>query len=393
MSSLGKVLYIDYKMYGKEDIMEAFEHEGYHVELCDAPLRYGETSEETRQAICAQMEKTQYDIVFTSNYYPMVSNLCEQFGVIYISWTYDSPSIALHDRSIVNSCNYAFTFDSDECDHLRSLGVKTVYYMPLGVNPDRIQKLEISDRDRELFSAEVSLVASLYNEEHNLYDRMAERLDPYTKGYLEGAMYAQKNLFGGFVLGEVLKNEEVLRSMYQAMPYENGNSLADPGFVYANYFLARKTASMQRLEYIREISRRHEMKVYTPGDLSGISTVCHMGTVDYQTDMYRVFQLSRINLNVTLPSIHTGIPLRAMDIMGAGGFLLTNYQNDFMELFEPDREFVYFTSLEDALYKIAYYLEHEDERAQIAQNAREKMWSEFTYEKQVQRMLGVVYSR
>lgn len=82
-----------------------------------------------------------------------------------------------------------------------------------------------------------------------------------------------------------------------------------------------------------------------------------------------------------------------MDIMGAGGFLLTNYQNDFMELFEPDWEFVYFTSLEDALYKIAYYLEHEDERAQIAQNAREKMWSEFTYEKQVQRMLGVVYSR
>ena len=42
-----------------------------------------------------------------------------------------------------------------------------------------------------------------------------------------------------------------------------------------------------------------------------------------------VFQNSKINLNITLRSIKNGIPLRAIDIMGAGGFLLTNYQNDF----------------------------------------------------------------
>ncbi len=44
----------------------------------------------------------------------------------------------------------------------------------------------------------------------------------------------------------------------------------------------------------------------------------------------------------------------------------------------------------DALYKIDYYLAHEEERAKIACNAREKMWSEFTYEKQIGRMLEVV---
>ena len=38
-----------------------------------------------------------------------------------------------------------------------------------------------------------------------------------------------------------------------------------------------------------------------------------------------MFANSKVNLNITLRNIKTGIPLRALDIMGAGGFLLTNY--------------------------------------------------------------------
>ena len=384
-----KILYIDYQMYGKEDIIQAFQLLGNDVKAVDFPLKFGETSNQTECAIYEEIKNNSYDVVFTSNYYSMVSNLCNKSGVKYISWTYDSPRIALYDRSILNECNYAFTFDSDECRALRNKGVNTVYYMPLAVNPERIGKLKITERDKELFSAEVGLVASLYNEEHNLYDRMAVKLDDYTKGYLEGAMQAQKNLFGGFILEDILQNKEILQSMYQAMPYQVQNSLASQEYVYANYFLSRKTATMQRLEYIRAISERYDMKVYTPGDLSDIPSATHMGTVDYETDMYKVFRLSKINLNITLPSIHTGIPLRAMDILGAGGFLLTNYQNDFMGLFEPDEEFVYFTSLEDALLKIEYYLTHEDERRQIAENGRRKMEQCFTYYNQVEQMLDI----
>lgn len=384
-----KILYIDYQMYGKEDIIQAFRLLKNDVKAVDFPLQFGENSNQTEHAIFEELKNNSYDVVFTSNYYSMVSNLCNKLGAKYISWTYDSPRIALYDRSILNECNYAFTFDSDEYRTLRNKGVNTVYYMPLAVNPERIVKLKITERDKELFSAEVGLVASLYNEEHNLYDRMAGKLDDYTKGYLEGAMQAQKNLFGGFILEDILQNKEIVQSMYQAMPYQVQNSLASQEYVYANYFLSRKTATMQRLEYIRAISERYNMKVYTLGDLSEIPSVTHMGTVDYETDMYKVFRLSKINLNITLPSIHTGIPLRAMDILGAGGFLLTNYQDDFIGLFQPDEEFAYFTSLEDALLKIEYYLTHEDERRQIAENGRRKMEQCFTYYNQVEQMLDI----
>ena len=98
-----------------------------------------------------------------------------------------------------------------------------------------------------------------------------------------------------------------------------------------------------------------------------------MGPVAYETDMNKVFRLSKINLNITLPSIHTGIPLRAMDILGNGGFLLTNYQEDLLEFFEPGVDFVYYSSVPEAIELIGYYLHHEEERKQIAENAYYKV--------------------
>jgi len=385
-----KILYVDYQMYGKDDIIEALQKLENMVEVTDIPLRYEGKKQELEQGLSRVLEGKGYDVVFTSNYYPEVSNVCKLFHIKYLSWTYDSPRIALYHPSILNECNYAFTFDSDECKRLRRKGVKNIYYMPLAVNPQRLAKVKITEQDCSIFGADVSLVASLYNEGHNLYDRMAPRLTDYTRGYLEAVMQAQKNLFGGFILEDVLKNDQIMGEMYTAMPYKlEQGSLTNREYVYANYFLGRKVAALQRLEYIEEISKRFEMKVYTPGDLSAIPTAKHMGVVDYWNDMNKVFRLSKINLNVTLPSIHTGIPLRAMDIMGAGGFLLTNYQADLFELFEPEVDFVYYTSLQEAIYKIDYYLQHEEERAAIAENGKKKMERCFTYENQLRQMLEI----
>lgn len=386
-----KILYVDWQMFGKEDIIKALRHMGHEVDQTDLPLQPEMQGEILKDALKACLTAGKYNAVFTSNFYPIVSMVCEQLSVKYISWIYDSPLIGLYNPAIMNTCNYVFTFDRDECNNLRSKGVQNIYYMPLGVAVDRISNLSINSKDREIFSAEVGMVASLYNEKHNLYDRMEPRLSEYTRGYLEAVMQAQKNLFGGFILEEVLYNERIMQDMLRAMPYElDKGSLANVEYVYANYFLSRKVATMQRTEFIDAISKKHIMKVYSPGDLSMIPTAIHMGTVDYNTDMNKVFRLSKINLNITLPSIHTGIPLRAMDIMGAGGFLLTNYQADFMESFVPNEDFVYFTSMDEALALIDYYLEHEEERQRIAENGRRKVAEQHSYLVHLKEILSIV---
>ena len=383
-------------MYGKDDIIEAFTILGHNIFESDIPVKYEKSEDKVSflNELEQDISECGCQTIFTSNYHPEVSEFSDKYGLKYISWTYDSPLIALYHPSALNSCNYMFVFDSAECDNLRRHGVQNAYYMPLGINPDRLDAINVSEQDIEIYSADVSLVASLYNEEHNLYDRMYERLDGYTRGYLEGILNAQRNLYGSNVIDSLLENDlELVAKLYKAMPYILVDGcLEGLPYVYANYFLCRKAANMQRIYLIKEISKRFDMKVYTPGDLSDIKTAKAMGTVDYKTDMNKVFKLSKINLNITLPSIHTGIPLRAMDIMGVGGFLLSNWQADFNGLFENGVDYACYTSLDEVLYQIEYYLEHEDERMTIAENARQKMREGFDVVRLIQQIMEIVAS-
>ena len=86
--------------------------------------------------------------------------------------------------------------------------------------------------------------------------------------------------------------------------------------------------------------------------------------------------------------IKSGIPLRAFDIMGAGGFLLSNYQEGFLEYFVPGEDFVYYESKEDLLAKVEYYLSHDEERKAIARNGHEKVAASHTYRHRIGEMLN-----
>ena len=78
-------------------------------------------------------------------------------------------------------------------------------------------------------------------------------------------------------------------------------------------------------------------------------------SIDYYSEMPRVLRKSRINLNVTLRSITSGIPLRVYDILGAGGFCLTNYQEVIVQLFKAGEELVVFTNKDDMFNKVEYF--------------------------------------
>ena len=115
-----------------------------------------------------------------------------------------------------------------------------------------------------------------------------------------------------------------------------------------------------------------------------------MGSVDYYNVMPFVFRYSKINLNITLRSIKSGMPLRAIDIMGAGGFLLTNYQEDFLIDFIPGEDFVFYESEEDCINKCRYYLEHDDERRTIAQNGYRKVKEKYNYILRLKQIMDIV---
>ena len=100
-----------------------------------------------------------------------------------------------------------------------------------------------------------------------------------------------------------------------------------------------------------------------------------------------IFKQSKINLNITRRGIKSGVPLRAIDIMGCGGFLISNYQADFLDYFVPGGDFVCYESKEDLIQKVDYYLSHEKERQAIAKSGHEKVAAGHTYRHRVRQML------
>lgn len=55
-------------------------------------------------------------------------------------------------------------------------------------------------------------------------------------------------------------------------------------------------------------------------------------------------------------SILSGLPLRVIDILGADGFLITNYQTEMEEYFKNGKDLVWFENREDLLQKTNFYL-------------------------------------
>ena len=200
-------------------------------------------------------------------------------------------------------------------------------------------------------------------------------------------MKMQAELYGNFILEELL-TDNILRELQRVCPIKKEeDEWETDAWIYANYFLARKMTGEQRVEQLGLLGESHQVKVYAPEQDSDIKNVINCGTVDYVKEMPLVFKNSKINLNMTLRSIHTGIPLRAMDIMGCGGFLLTNYQQDFLEYFEPGIDYIYYSSKKELLYLTDYYLNHEEERKQIARNGYQKVKEGHTYTDRIKQLL------
>ena len=104
-----KILYADYKMFGKADIIEAFRKLGHDVGETDIPLKYeGDTAriEEEMDKLLADMDA---DIVFSSNFHPELVRVCEKHEIKYMSWTYDSPLVSLYDKEILSPVSFPFS--------------------------------------------------------------------------------------------------------------------------------------------------------------------------------------------------------------------------------------------------------------------------------------------
>lgn len=378
-----RVLFIEWASFGNNDIKEAFVAEGHSVVCFPFSNKDARRDAEMETALSATLRQEVPDVVFSFNYFPVISNVCKKENIRYISWIYDSPYVMLYSYTVINPCNTIYIFDKELYLEFHNAGIPTVHYMPMAANTDRLDKLMPSGCIPYLY--DISFVGSLYTEQHNFFDQMTT-LSDYTKGYLDALMSAQMKVQGYNFIQESLS--PIMEDLYQALPMDpNPDGVETKEYLYAQYVINRKITGLERTDFIHAITEHFSFDLFTPNKDFTMPNLNNHGPVDYYKQMPHIFRQSRINLNISLRSIKSGIPLRAFDIMGSGGFLLSNFQADFLDDFVPDEDFVYYESKEDLLYKIAYYLQHEEERVTIARNGHDKVAANHTFRHRIREML------
>ena len=261
--------------------------------------------------------------------------------------------------------------------------------------------------------SDIAFVGAMYDEEHTFYRRL-NSISDHTRGYLEGVIAAQKQLWGYNFVRELMR-EDIMDDMSIDIPMQaSRDNVASRQYLFAEYCINREITARERMEYIGEVGRRlsesgirgHQSKhfeinkleesamdvfgldLYTGNRELRVEGVFNHGPIDHYATAPFVYDRAKINLNITLRSIHSGIPLRAFEIMGSGGFLLSNYQADFADCYADGEDYVSFGSKEDMLNKIEYYLSHEKERKEIAANGLRRTMEDHTYEHRVKEMLS-----
>ena len=383
------ILFFDWPCFCKKDAVTAFKQLGHSVAFFFHPDYTERRSAEFDAALDTFLADGAYDCIFSYNFFPLISEGCKRNHLRYLSVVYDAPHVALYSYTVIYPCNTIFLFDRAQYLELASMGIPTVHYLPLAGNAERIDELLAQPHDAGRFRSDVTFVGSLYNESHNMFDRLTG-ISEYTRGYLDAIMQAQLRIYGYYFIEEVL-DENILNDLSASLPYDAGNTgIQSLPYIYGNYVIGRKLTELDRIRTLTSAAAGHPLRLYTPDRSYRAPGIENMGPADYISELPYIFYYSKINLNITLKSIKTGIPLRAIDIMSAGGFLLTNFQADFLDYFIPNEDFVYYNDLQDLNEKIAYYLSHEEERQQIAANGRNKIQQYLSFQLLFSEMLRVI---
>ena len=382
------ILLYERNAYTQQDLTQALMDMGVTLSTFTHTFVNKNVDDEFYTAFLQELQNYRYDAVMSVNYYPLIAQVCYETDTRYISWSYDCPlDVRNIEDTLGHPTNYTFLFDRIQTLNYQNMGFDNVYHLPLAVNTARLDKLIPSSNERRQYGADISFVGNLYD---SPYNELIAPLPDYTKGFLNGLCDAQFLLYGCYLLDEMIHPDllQLIDEVYAIHYPTAGFHIIKEEL---SYTMATEITHRERLKLLSMLGNLENtsIKLFSEKEAPLPPSVIRCGSVDYMTQMPLVFKSSKINLNITLKCLQSGVPLRALDIMGCGGFLLSNYQPELAEYFENGTDFVFYESLEHAKELAAYYLAHENERTNIAASGYEKVKEHFTYKKQLETIFKV----
>lgn len=387
------ILFYRYGSICEPDIIASFKHLGFNI------------TEDTREVYNKQLlpsdcikglnellKQDTYSFIFSINFFPSVSDVCNIWGIPYLCLIVDSPVLELFSTSLANPCNKVFLFDRQLYNDFHHINPDGIFHIPLATNvrDNYATATMASATDRARFSSDISFIGSLYSEKC-LYNQIT--LPEKMRGYVDGLIEAQLLVYGYNFIEECV-TPELIEAFCKVRPelINFPDSMkVDTKAVIAQHIISVKVAEQERLRYLKVLSEHFNVDLYTGSDTYSMPLIHNRGFAKTNTEMPIIFHQSKINLNLTAKSIRSGLSLRIFDVLGCEGFLITNYQAELPEHFNIGEDLEAYTSLDDLMGKCEYYLSHDKDRQEIAHNGFEKVKKYHTYDIRLTQMLEIAF--
>lgn len=387
------ILFYRYGSICEPDIIASFKHLGFNI------------TEDTREVYNKQLlpsdcikglnellKQDTYSFIFSINFFPSVSDVCNIWGIPYLCLIVDSPVLELFSTSLANPCNKVFLFDRQLYNDFHHINPDGIFHIPLATNvrDNYATATMASAADRARFSSDISFIGSLYSEKC-LYNQIT--LPEKMRGFVDGLIEAQLLVYGYNFIEECV-TPELIEAFCKVRPelINFPDSMkVDTKAVIAQHIISVKVAEQERLRYLKALSEHFNVDLYTGSDTYSMPLIHNRGFAKTNTEMPIIFHQSKINLNLTAKSIRSGLSLRIFDVLGCEGFLITNYQAELPEHFNIGEDLEAYTSLDDLMGKCEYYLSHDKDRQEIAHNGFEKVKKYHTYDIRLTQMLEIAF--
>lgn len=119
----------------------------------------------------------------------------------------------------------------------------------------------------------------------------------------------------------------------------------------------------------------------------------HMGREVVLDDKVRAMRAARIALNPLHYAEVDGLNCRAFELAGCGAFQLVTARPALSRHFIPGVELDCFSSIDELIAKIRYYLDRPEEASAIARRGQRRAHAEHTYEARLREIFDVVFGK
>lgn len=393
-----KILIVQYRTeLVTVDIIKTFKKMGLEVSEYTGIRHLTDVSEEDVYKLSNIIKEQEITYLFSIHLIYTAAIAAYDAGVKYICYIWDAPYTYVYSPvGRLDNCWYT-TFDKSDYKRWQEAGLSHILYQPLAVSADAYRKW--NDKRKKLFGNtryihEISFVGQLYDT--NSYDKNLDKIPPDIREYFESIFEEAAFRWDGInrIYGKTSpKIIDYIKLNSQDFQIAHISDTDDLSY-FEQFFLVRKIANIERTIILSTLAEKYDVTLYTKEVMnkSMLGDVKIMPSVAWGEAASMVYAGSRINLNIALKGIEGGTPQRVMEIMAAGGFMMSTYCPETAELFEEDREIVMFKTPEELFDKVDYYLKHDDERKAIAKRGQEKVLECYTYDKSLRKLLDWVES-